>query len=322
MKSARFLLTPVLFLCWTGLTLPGSLHAGDILQINLDGTNPVTLVSNISGSLVELDLDLPDNKMYWMTSVGIFNSNLNGSNVQEILPVGPLGTLGKADIIVTSNLIVWTEDGSIFRANLDGTNRQEIFQASSTAGAATSLAYDSVTGLLYWYGRSDPNSVNDGHGIVRSMNLDGSNLKSLIDSGLGTITYGFAVSDALNRMYLGGHMHMQSANLDGSGLTTLPLNPYYDGTIRIDEANSQIYYRDDVDFQGIERANLDGSGNQVVYQGPVSGFQIDTQNNTIFLLGSGGGSVPEPSSFVIGAIGALFLIGYGCLRRAGNHPRN
>ena len=60
------------------------------------------------------------------------------------------------------------------------------------------------------------------------------------------------MSDSLNRMYLGGHMSMHYANLDGSGLTTLPLTPFYDGTIRIDEANAQIYYRDDVDFQGIE----------------------------------------------------------------------
>ena len=188
MKTARLWLTSVVFLCWAGWVLPSPLRAGNILQINLDGTNPVNLVSNISGSLVELDLDLPDNKMYWMTSVGIFNANLNGSNVQEILPVGPLATLGKDDMIITPSLILWTENGSIFRANLNGTNKQEIFQASTAAGAATSLAYDGATGLLYWYGRSDPNSVNDGHGIVRSMNLDGSNMKNLIDSGLGTIT--------------------------------------------------------------------------------------------------------------------------------------
>lgn len=135
MKIARLLTTSVLIVCWTE-----TLQAGDIVQINLNGTNPVTLVSNISGSLVELDLDLPDNKMYWMTSVGIFNANLNGSNVQEILPVGPLTTLVKDDMIITPNLIVWTENGSIFRANLDGSGKQEIFQASASTGAASNLA--------------------------------------------------------------------------------------------------------------------------------------------------------------------------------------
>ena len=89
-------------------------------------------------------------------------------------------------------------------------------------------------------------------------------------------------------MYLGGNMSMQYANLNGSGLTTLPLTPDYPGTIRIDEANGQIYYRDDVDFQGIERANLNGTGNQVVYRGPVSGFQLDLQDNKIFLLSAAG----------------------------------
>ena len=136
MKTAPILLVSLLFV-W----LTDTLWAGEILQTNLDGTNPVTLVSNISGSLVELDLDLAAGKMYWMTSVGIFDANLNGSGVQELLPVGPLATLGKDDMILTPNLIVWTENGSIYTANLDGSNKQEIFAASSSNGAVTSLAY-------------------------------------------------------------------------------------------------------------------------------------------------------------------------------------
>jgi hypothetical protein len=184
---------------------------------------------------------------------------------------------------VEADLVVWTENGSILRANTDGTGEQQIFHASASMGAATGLAYDSSTGALYWDGRSDPNSVNDGHGIVRRMNLDGSNMQNLINSGVGTITYGFAVSHTLNRMYIGEHMAMRYANLDGSGLTTLPLNPYYDGTIRINAAAGKIYYRDDVIYQGIRSANLDGSSLQDVYQGPVSGFQLDLQNNTMFI---------------------------------------
>jgi hypothetical protein len=314
-RSALRTICVVVF-CSSGFVLTGTARAGEILKVSRDGTNPAVLVPNVPGSLVELDLDLPAGKMYWMTSVGIFNANLNGSGVHELLPVGPLGTLGKADMILTPNLIVWTENGNVYRANLDGSDKQEIFQASSSAGAVTSLAYDNVTGTLYTYGRSDPNSVNDGYGFVRSMNLDGSNIKTLIDSGLGTITYGFAVSDSLNRMYIGGHMAMWYANLDGSGLTKLPLDPYYDGTIRIDESTSTIYYRDDVIYQGIRSANLDGSNLQNVYQGPVSGFQLDTESNTFFILSSAGGSaVPEPSSLLIGATGAVVLLGYGCWRR-------
>ena len=301
--------------------LVGNSHArlsasGWILRINLDGTNPVPLVSNIAGSLVELDLDLPDGKMYWMTSVGIFDANLNGSGVKELLAVGPLATLAKDDMIVTSTNIFWTESGSIFRARLDGSGKQEIFQASAAAGAATGLAYDSATATLYWYGRSDPNSVNDGHGIVMSMNIDGSHLHTVIDSGLPTLTYGFAVSNSLDRMYLGGHMLMQYANLDGSGLTTLPLQPYYDGTIRLDESSQQIYYRDDVIYQGILAANLDGSGLRDVYQGPVSGFQLGLKNNTIFVLSSQ--SVPEPSSLILITTALSASLGYCRWRRLGS----
>ena len=283
--------------------------------MNLDGTNPVPLISNIAGSLVELDLDLADSKIYWMTSVGIFDANLNGSNVQQLLPVGQLATLAKDDMIVTSTYIFWIESGSIFRANLDGSGKQEIFQASALNGAVTGLAYDSASGLLYVEGRSDPTSVNDGHGFVATMKIDGSNIQTVISSGLPTLTYGFAISTSLDRMYMGGHMIMQYANLDGSGLTTLTLTPYYDGTIRIDDSSQQIYYRDDVIYQGIRSANLDGSNLQNVYQGPVSGFQLDLQDNSIFILG--GGSVPEPSSLVMGVIGTLASLGCVCWRRFG-----
>ena len=243
-----------------------------------------------------------------MTSVGIFNANLDGTGMKELLPVGPLATLAKDDMIVTPTYLFWTESGSIFRANLDGSGKQEIFQASASTGAATGLAYNSTTGMLFWYGRSDPNSINNGHGIVMRMNIDGSNMHTVIDSGLPTLTYGFAVSNSLDRMYLGGHMSMQYANLDGSGLTTLPLNPYYDGTIRIDESSQQIYYRDDVIYQGIRTANLDGSGVRDIYQGPVSGFQLDLQNDTIFVLSSQ--SVAEPSSLILIASGTLASVGY------------
>ena len=83
---------------------------------------------------------------------------------------------------VQAGLIAWTEDGSIYTANLDGSDKQEILQANSSNGAVTGLAYDNVTGTLYAYGRSDPNSVNDGYGFVKSMNLNGSNMRTVIDS--------------------------------------------------------------------------------------------------------------------------------------------
>jgi hypothetical protein len=113
-----------------------------------------------------------------------------------------------------AQLIVWTENGSINRANIDGSKKRRIFQAGALSGAATGLAYDAGSDKLYWDGRSDPSSQTAGHGVVRRMNLDGSKLERLIDSGVGRITYGFAVSPALNRMYIGKHQAVRIAKLD------------------------------------------------------------------------------------------------------------
>ena len=79
--------------------------SNDIIRVDLDGSNPQVLVPNVS-NLVELDLDLATGSMYWMTTVGIFSANLDGLNVQEILPVGPLATLGKDDMIIISTSAV------------------------------------------------------------------------------------------------------------------------------------------------------------------------------------------------------------------------
>ena len=76
------------------------------------------------------------------------------------------GIVSSLDGRSPAGLIAWTEDGSIYTANLDGSNKREILPANSSNGAVTGLAYDNVTGTLYAYGRSDPNSVNDGYGFV------------------------------------------------------------------------------------------------------------------------------------------------------------
>jgi hypothetical protein len=182
-----------------------------------------------------------------------------------------------------AGFIVWTENGSIFRANLDGSDRHQIFRASSSTGAATGLAYDSVTGLLYWDGRTEPSSVNVGRGIVRRMNLDGSNSKTLIDSGMGTTTYGFTISHNLRRIYIGEHKALRYADLDGTGLTTLPIQPLYDGVIRVDEANRRIYFTEGVIYYGIRRANLDGSGLENVYRGWTACFDLSFSENKIYV---------------------------------------
>jgi hypothetical protein len=162
--------------------LTDTVHAGKILRVDLDGTNPVVVVPNQPELRGEIDFDLAARKLYWMSPEGIFTAKLDGSRAQKLLPVGQLATLVKDDMIVTPDFIFWTENGSIFRAKLDGSQKRQIFRASSLSGAASNLAYDNVTSRLYWDGRSDPSTQDSGHGIVRSMNLDGSKRRNLIEA--------------------------------------------------------------------------------------------------------------------------------------------
>jgi hypothetical protein len=204
-----------------------------------------------------------------MTSPGIFAAGI--------------AALVLAALSAEAQLIAWTENGSIYRASADGSNKQRIFQASASGGAATGLDYDAATDKLYWDGRSDPSSQTAGHGIVRRMNLDGTKIERLIDSGVGRITYGFAVSAALKRIYIGEHQAMRIAKLDGSGLITLPLKPLYDSVIRVDEVNRKIYYNEGVVFYGIRRASLIGTSPEDVYRGWVAAFAIDFQGKRIYI---------------------------------------
>ena len=52
------------------------------------------------------------------------------------------------------------------------------------------------------------------------------------------------------------------------------------------------------------------------------GFELAQQNNDRYGYIVEFAAVPEPSSLLIGATGALFLIGYGCWNRTGNRIRN
>src|SRR3954469_6491188 len=111
----------------------------------------------------------------------IFSLNADGSDLKVIVKEcrHPDGIV----VDVEAGHIYWTDmgvpnlnDGSIERADLNGQNRRMIIPEGSTF-TPKQLYLDKKNGKLYW-------SDREGMRVMRS-NLDGSNIETLVQTGLG-----------------------------------------------------------------------------------------------------------------------------------------
>ena len=147
-----------------------------IQQAKFDGTNVKTVIkpgpqSNPSG----LTLDLSAKKIYWTNAYpgarGIFRANINGTAVEEVivdyLGVGShLALDGNGEIYVTGSKIVTT--------NLDGTKIRKLVDTN-----AQDIALDIADGKMYWMAS----------GIIRRADLDGTNLRNVLNTGSGSFAF-------------------------------------------------------------------------------------------------------------------------------------
>jgi hypothetical protein len=157
------------------------------------------------------------------------------------------------------DFIYWSEAdaGKIRRANLDGT---ELTTLVSRLNWPWGPALDFAGGMIW-------SSFTDGH-IFRA-NLDGTGQTTLV-SGLVSPTtpvldlaggqiywtdWNGAVPSAT------GLGDLKRANLDGTGLTTLVGGLSYPFRVALDIAGGKVYYPSN---QQIRRANLDGSGEEIL----------------------------------------------------------
>ena len=185
------------------------------------------------------------------------------------------------DTAARAAVIYWRENDNIYRANDNGTSKQQVFSSSISAGYASYFDLDVSTQKMYVFGHN-----GSGQGIVWRSNLDGSNYEPVISSGL-TLPASFALNPTEGKMYLGRHIGMSRANMDGSGLQAMPQSPFYPHDMQVDPVNQEIYYSDAVSYNGIRKSNLDGSNvqNVVNYGGgdiQSIGLALDLTNSQIF----------------------------------------
>jgi hypothetical protein len=113
-------------------------------RADINGANPDQ--SFIKGQFLPCSVAVDGNHIYW--TPGIMESNLDGSNVQPLVP----GATG-CGVAVDSDHIYWVnpsdthQSGSIGRANLDGTNVDQTY-VRFAVGNACGIAVDSR--YIYW----------------------------------------------------------------------------------------------------------------------------------------------------------------------------
>ncbi len=151
---------------------------GLIMEANLNGTGLQTIVSGLNDP-VGIAVDPLTGKVYW-TGGGVTQSaNLDGSDVQTLLDVG-----GRDISINTATGMMYIGGNSgIYSASISGSNLQLL---TTTDLQFSQMGVDFTAGKIYW--------DDIGTETMYEMNLDGTDIQSIITSGL-ILPRGIAILD-------------------------------------------------------------------------------------------------------------------------------
>ena len=223
-----------------------------IRRLGASGLDVEDLVTGLSHP-IGIALDVSGDQMYWTGAGKIHRANLDGSNVEELVP-DVRSTIESIALDISGNKMYWTVWGDvnkIQRANLDGSNVEDLV---TDVASLRGIALDISNGKMYW--------SDYGTGKIQRANLDGSGVEDLV-TGLETPN-GIALDLDGNKIYWVDEeaTKVQCANLDGSNLNDLivGLGGWTIG-IALDISGEKIYW---TNSDRMQRANLDGSGVEVV----------------------------------------------------------
>jgi len=169
---------------WTNMGQKFDENDGSIERADLDGGNRRVIVPE-GGTFTpkQLQLDIPNRKLYWCDREGmrVMRANFDGSKIETLVETGR----GEADRKVVPNWCVgiaidpehqrlyWTQkggdnagEGRIFRAGLEvprgetPTSRSDIELLFDKLPEPIDLDFDASSRLLYWTDRGDPPNGN------------------------------------------------------------------------------------------------------------------------------------------------------------------
>ncbi len=182
-----------------------------IRRSDLDGTN-VELFLTPAGQPADVEIDSLNSRLFWTerftNSINVID--LDGSNRQQLLTtIDPRGM----DLDLLAGHMYWVEfdDNRLRRANLDGSNVMNLI----TTGMERpfDVTVDPIHQRLYWV------ELGNSGGRVWGAELDGSNPFLIADDQGQPTDLVVDLSD--ESIYWGGNGMLQSANLDGTNVTSI-----------------------------------------------------------------------------------------------------
>jgi hypothetical protein len=236
---------------------------GKIKRTTTDGSAQENILTGLP-ALGDIEIDAVGGMMYWVDDENndIYRAFLDGSDRERIID----GTDGINDKIRDIELDAvhkklyrdqyFNIDGTykIYTAGFDGMD-EEFFCTSSVGISSEDMAVDTddnkiycVTMQISWFDLDDPLNIN-GH----------------IDT---PAERGLALDPDEDKLYFGitaGNIDIYRINTDGTGKEQLNISNNFDiCDIALDPARGKVYWA--TCFDGISRANLDGTDEEFVVQ--------------------------------------------------------
>ena len=218
---------------------------------------------------MNIAVDASSGKVYWTEQTGASSGTINSANLDgsgatvltSILSV-PMGIA----VDTAGRKLYWTaSSGKVKRANLNGSGSENVLQ-----DLFDPMDIVVSNGFIYW---------TEGGNSIRRVNISGQKIVQDIAASLGTVG-GLAVG--------GGKVYwaektgassgtINSANLDGTGVTELVSTLSVPMGIAVDTAGRKVYW---MSSSGkVKRANLDGSRSEKVVEGLGSPSEIVLSNS-------------------------------------------
>ncbi|UCF42388.1 MAG: DUF5011 domain-containing protein [Planctomycetota bacterium] len=253
-----------------------------VLRANADGSGIEQIVSVAFNSLDGLAIDPVENKLYIGTSYHLLRCNLDGSGLETVISGGNAFDFFCLEIDTANRKIYWSDwiqggpTPRMRRADLDGTSIETVFEGTISYGKAI----DAAAGKLYWVA-----------GSIYKSDLDGSNRVTVLANTFGRgHLHGLALDIQSNKMYFttweGGGIWR--ANMDGTDVEHLSDDKTT--AIAVDSDGGKLYWTSwAYGADEIKRANLDGSGEEVVCLMGGSGNAIALE------------FIPEPTEYYVDA---------------------
>ncbi|KAK7175881.1 hypothetical protein R3I93_000216 [Phoxinus phoxinus] len=195
----------------------------------------------------------------------------------------PTGILLKSDGRSCDNLpetyLLFSNRISVRRISLDTNDHTDVYVPVPELQNVISLDYDSVERKLYY--------TDVSLDVIRRVNLDGSNMETVISHGLKT-TDGLAVDWVARNMYWTdtGRNTIEVAHLDGTSRKVLVNNSLDEPrAIAVFPSKGFLFWTDWGHIAKIERAYLDGTDRKVLINtdlGWPNGLTLDYDTRRIF----------------------------------------